>query len=121
MARRVQEVEYQVFELEGHHRGHDRDAALALDLHPVGAGVAALALGLDLACKIDGAAEQQQLFGQRGLAGVGMRNDREGAPARDFRRKRRARWRFGCESEVGHESSVWQGNRAGSRRFAHFI
>ena len=34
---------------------------------------------LDLAGEMDRAAEQQQLLGQRGLAGVGVRDDREGA------------------------------------------
>ena len=69
---------------EGHHRGDDRDAALALDRHPVGAGAAAVALGAHLAGELDRAAEQQQLFGQRGLAGVRVGDDGEGAPARHF-------------------------------------
>ena len=43
VARRVEQVEDAVAIFEGHHRGDDRDAALALDLHPVGAGVAAVA------------------------------------------------------------------------------
>ncbi len=102
VARRVQQVEHQALELESHHRGDDGDAALALDLHPVGTGVAALALGLDLAGKIDGAAEQQQFLGQRGLAGVGMGDDRKGPPPRDFLGERRAGRRFGCNGEVGH-------------------
>ena len=50
----------------------------------------AFALGLDLPGQLDGAAEQQELFGQGGLAGIGMRDDRKGAPARDFGGKRRA-------------------------------
>jgi hypothetical protein len=49
----------------------DRNAALLLDLHPVGAGAAALAARLDLPGEPDGAAGQQQSFGQRRLAGVG--------------------------------------------------
>ena len=102
VARRVQKVEHEAFELEGHHRGHDRDAALALDLHPVGTGIAAFALGLDLAGQIDGAAEQQQLFGQRGLAGVGMGNDGKGPPPRHFIGKRRPGRRFGWYGNVGH-------------------
>jgi hypothetical protein len=76
-------------ELERHHRSDDRDAALSLDRHPVRAGRAAVALGLDLAGEIDGAAEQQQLFGQRGLAGVRMRDDRKGAPPLNFSSERR--------------------------------
>ena len=82
VAGRVEQVEDVVAILEGHHRGDDRDAALALDLHPVGARLHAVLLGLDLAGQLDRAAEQQQLFGQRRLAGVGVRDDRESAAAR---------------------------------------
>ena len=82
VAGRVEQVEDVVAIFEGHHRGDDRDAALALDLHPVGARLHAVLLGLHLAGELDRAAEQQQLFGQRRLAGVGVRDDREGAAAR---------------------------------------
>ena len=86
VARRVEQIEHAAVVLEGHHRGDDRDAALALDRHPVGLGGAAVALGLDVAGELDRAAEQQQLLGQRGLAGVRMRDDREGAAALDLGR-----------------------------------
>src|SRR5260370_575712 len=79
-SRPMPQVEPEVIEFERHHRGDHGDAAVALDLHPVGTGVAPFALGLDLAGQIDGAAEQQQLLGQRGLAGVRMRDDGKGAP-----------------------------------------
>src|SRR5437588_288157 len=39
---------------------------------------------LDLARELDRPAKQQQFLSQRGLAGVGVRNDRKGAPARYF-------------------------------------
>ena len=45
---------------------------------PLGVGNRLLAARLDGARHLDGAAEQQQLFGQRGLAGVGVRDDRKG-------------------------------------------
>ena len=83
VARRVEQVEDVVAIFEGHHRGDDGNAALALDLHPVGSGLDAVLLGLDLAGELNGAAEQQQLFGQRRLARVGVRNDRKGAAAGD--------------------------------------
>ena len=83
VARRVQQVEDAIAIFEGHHRGDDRNAALALYAHPVGAGLRGVALGADLAGELNCAAKQQQLFGQRGLAGVGMRNNREGAPPGD--------------------------------------
>ena len=43
-----------------------------------------LAARLDRAGGMDRAAEQQQMLGQRRLAGVGMRDDREGPAARGF-------------------------------------
>ena len=89
VARRVEQIEHAAVVVEGHHRGDHRNAALALDRHPVGAGGAAVALGLDLAGEIDGAAEQQQLLGQRGLAGVRVGNDGKGAPALHLGRQRR--------------------------------
>jgi hypothetical protein len=51
---------------------------------------AAVAARLHRARELDGAAEQQQLFGQRRLAGVGMRDDRERAPAVEADRGGRA-------------------------------
>ena len=118
VARRIQQIEHEAFELERHHRGDDRDAALALDLHPVGPGIAPLALGLDLPCQIDGAAEQQELFGQRGLAGVRVGNDRKSPPPRHFICKRRAGRRFGCNGDVGHEARAFgRENRANQASF----
>ena len=90
VARRVEQVEDAVAVLEGHHRGHDRDAALLLDAHPVGAGRDAVPLGLHLAGELDRAAEQQQLLGQRGLARVRVRDDRKGAAAAHRGRKDRS-------------------------------
>src|SRR5439155_2912008 len=84
VAGRVQQIVDAAVMLEGHHRRADRDAALALDRHPVRAGAPALAARLHLAGKLDRAAEQQQLFGQRRLAGVGVRDDRKSAPARNL-------------------------------------
>ncbi len=104
VARRIQEVEDQALEFERHHRGDDGDTALAFDLHPVGTGVAPLALGLDLPGQIDRAAEQQELLGQRGLAGVRVRDDRKGPPARDFRGERRTGRRIGSDGKVGHRA-----------------
>ena len=61
----------------------DHTDALALDAHPVRACLSAVGLGAHFAGKLDRAAEQQQLLGQRGLAGVGVRDDGERAPAGD--------------------------------------
>ena len=77
--RRVEQVEGHAVLLERHHRGGDGDAALLLDLHPVGTRTAVRPARLHLAGEMDRAADIEQFFGQRGLAGVRMRDDREGA------------------------------------------
>ena len=81
VAGRVEQVDDAVAVFHLHHRRGDRDAALLLDLHPVGGGVARGLARLHRAGDLDRAGEQQQLFGQRGLAGVGVGNDGEGAAA----------------------------------------
>ena len=80
----VEQVDDAALVGELHHRGGDRDAALLLQRHPVRGGVAGGLAALDRAGHLDRAAEQQQLLGQRGLAGVGVGNDGEGAAARGF-------------------------------------
>jgi hypothetical protein len=83
VAGRVEQVENAIAVFERHHRGHDGNAAVALDAHPVGAGLATIGLGAHFAGELNRAAEQEQLFSQRRLARVRVRNDREGASARD--------------------------------------
>ena len=78
MARRVEKIEGDVCMLEGHHRTRDRDAALALDRHPVRARAPALAAPLDVAGQMYGAAGMQQALGQRRLAGIRMGDNGEG-------------------------------------------
>ena len=81
VARRVEQVEDETRRCsKRHHRARHRDAALPLDRHPVGARAPPIAARLDLAGELDRAAEQQQLLGQRGLARVRVRDDREGPP-----------------------------------------
>ncbi len=82
VAGRVQQVEHQAGVVEGHGAGRDRDAALALDLHPVRTRAPLLAARPHRAGRPDRPAGQQQVLGQGGLAGVGMADDRERAPAR---------------------------------------
>ena len=81
VARRVEQVEGEPLVLEAHRRRGDRDAALALDRHPIRAYPPPLAPRLDFARQWDRTAEQRQFLGQDGLAGVGVRNDLKGAPA----------------------------------------
>ena len=82
VARRIEQIEGHSLALEGHDRAGHRDAALLLDLHPVRPRPPRRPARLDLAREMDRAALEQQLFGQRGLARVGMGNDRERAAGR---------------------------------------
>ena len=100
VARRVEQVQdlLAIGELE-HGRG-DRDAALLLELHPVRGGGSTIALCLHRPGTAgEDTAVEQELLGERGLARVGMRDDRErstsgGLSRRDghaFRLRRPAR------------------------------
>jgi len=84
VAGRVEQVDHVLAVQHLHDRRGHRDAALLFDFHPVGGGVARGLARLDRAGDLDRAGEQQQLFSQRGLAGVRMGNDREGAAAAGF-------------------------------------
>jgi len=66
------------FELE-RRRGH-RDAAFLFELHPVGGRVPARLTAAHRPGQLDRAGIEQELLGQRRLAGVGMRDDRERSP-----------------------------------------
>ena len=80
----VQNVDTLAGKVELQYRGSDRDTTLFFDVHPVRDGVFGALLALDRACLVDGSAVEQQLFGQSGLAGVRMADDRERAAALDF-------------------------------------
>jgi len=79
MAGGVEQVDLVVAVIEFHHRGGHRDAALLFNRHPVAGGVDCGFARFDRPRHLDGAAEQQQLFGEGGLAGVGMADNAEGA------------------------------------------
>ena len=77
VARRVEQRHPAAVEIELERRGGDRNAALLLERHPVGRGMASIFPSAHGTGELDGARVQQQLLGQRGLAGVRMRNDRK--------------------------------------------
>ena len=83
MAGGVEDVDAVAAMLELHDRRGDRNAALLFDLHPVGLG-RALTLALDLARLGDRPAVKQELFRQRGLTGVRVRDDRKRPAAGDL-------------------------------------
>ena len=84
MARGIQNIDALARVVELQHRGGDGNTTLFLNVHPVGHGVLGALLALDRACLIDGSAVQQQLFGQRRFAGVGVADDRKRPAALDF-------------------------------------
>jgi hypothetical protein len=84
VARRVEERHAAPVELEFEGRGGDRNAALLFERHPVRRRMAPRLAAAHGAGQLDRARVEQQLFGERRLAGVGMRDDRERPPARDL-------------------------------------
>ena len=80
----VEQVDHVLAVGELHHRGGDGDAALLLHFHPVGGGMAVGFARLHRTGNGDRLAHQQQLFGDGGLARIGVRDDGEGTALRDF-------------------------------------
>ena len=80
VARGVQQVEAVAGVIELQHGGADGDAALLLQFHPVGGRRALVLARGDRAGELHRAAVKQELFRQRGLARVRMRDDGERAP-----------------------------------------
>ncbi len=80
VTRRVEQIDQRVAVRKLHDGRRDRDAALLLEAHPIRRRVPGRFAALDGTRHLDRAAEQQQLLGQRGLARVGVRNDRERSP-----------------------------------------
>src|SRR5208337_4669798 len=103
VARGVEQVENAAAVFEGHDRSDDGYAALALDAHPVGTGLAAVGFRANLARELDCAAEEEDFFGESRLAGVGVGDDGESAPARDGVRFRHwaSGFRGGSEAYLG--------------------
>ena len=81
VARSVKDVDLVAAIVELHDRGCDRDAALLLNLHPVAGGSLAYLVALHGTCHLYLPAKEEQFLRQRGLAGIGMRDDGKGASA----------------------------------------
>ena len=81
VARGVEQVEHVVAVRELQHRRGDGDAALLLHLHPVGGDPPPLAARLHRAGRLHRPAVEEELLREGRLAGVGVADDREGAPA----------------------------------------
>ena len=90
VAGRVEQRQVMRAEIELDRGGRHRDAALALDVHPVGHHVAIGLAAAHRAGQLDRAGVQQEFLGQRGLTGVWVGNDGERAAALDFGLERRS-------------------------------
>ena len=85
VARGVQDVDAVALILELHYRGGNGNAALLLNLHPVGGGRPGVLLALDLAGLGDSSAVEQELLRQGRLTGVRVGDDGKGAATLDLR------------------------------------
>jgi hypothetical protein len=77
VTRRVEKVEFVLAVWEVESGRADRDPALLLHLHPVRCRGATVDASLDGATRLDGPRVEKELFGERGLARVGVADDRE--------------------------------------------
>jgi len=84
VAGRIEDVDPKSPIVEVHDRAADRDPALLLELEPIARRVFVGPTSPHRPGFAYRASEQQQLFGQRGLARVGMRNDRKGPTPLDL-------------------------------------
>ena len=80
----VQNVDALALIIELQNRRCNGNSALLFNVHPVRNGVLGALLALDGTGGLNRPAVQQQLFGQGRFAGIGVRNDRKGAPGFDF-------------------------------------
>ena len=80
MAGRIQQIDHVALIGKLQHRRGDGNAAFLLHRHPIRGGAALIAARPHTAGQVDGVAVKQQFFGQRGFAGVWMRNNGERTP-----------------------------------------
>ena len=84
VAWRVQQVEDHAVTFKSHDGGRNRNPAILFNFHPVGTRAPRIALGAHRAGKLNGAALEQQFFGQRGFARIRMGDDGKAPPAGGF-------------------------------------
>ncbi len=83
--RGIEQVDAEPLVLELQHRAGHGNPALPLQLHPVGRDVPLRPPRLHGPGEMDRPAMQEQLFSERGLPGIGMRNDRKRPPPEGLR------------------------------------
>ena len=83
----IHQIETVIAKIKRHRRGAHGNPAVLFHLHKVGAGAARLTLGTDLTSHLNSATIKEEFFGQRRLPSVGVRNNRKGPTAGNFRRE----------------------------------
>ena len=81
---RVQNVDALALIVELQNRRGNGNTALLFNVHPVGHRMLGALLAFDRTCGLDGPTVEQELFGECGFTGVGVRDDRKCAPGFDF-------------------------------------
>src|SRR5690606_21209274 len=109
---RVEKVQPAAGKVELEHARRHRDAALTLERHPVRRRMPRRSPRLHGPGEVDGAAVQQQLLRERGLACVRMTDDREGATPTDLG----AQPGFAHYAASRRTSVTWKGCHGCSRR-----
>jgi len=84
MAGCVQKIDFAVRVVEFHDRRRYGNAAVFFYSHPVAQSVLGGLSSLDRSGHLNGSAEKQKLFRERGFPGIGMADDTECAAAFDF-------------------------------------
>ena len=69
---RIEDIDFMTGIVESHHGGCDGDTTLLFNLHPVGSRRLLDLVRLDGSRHMNGASEQQQLFGKSRLTGIRM-------------------------------------------------
>ena len=84
VAGRVQNVDALALIVELQNRRGNGNTTLLFNVHPVGHRMLGALLALDRTRGLDGPTVEQELFGECGFTGVGVRDDRKCAPGFDF-------------------------------------
>lgn len=113
MARRVHEIEPVVLEFEGHGRGRDRDAPILFHLHEIRRRAPRIALSADLTGHLDRPAIKEELFRQRRLPRIGVRDDCKGPAAVNLWREIRL-----VGGTIEHARALAEGAAEGKKRRA---
>ncbi len=84
VARSIEKIDAKTFVVELQNARGNRNPTLPLELHPIRNSLASMSLCRHLARLVNGATVQQCFFGERGLTGVGVRNNGKSTASQGF-------------------------------------